>query len=302
MVDDGVEGWSAGPRGMRPVVVGYNAKKHSRQALLWAAGEAARQAAPLLVVHAANYPGMASGPGPGPLDHEPGALDADQEVTVRGVSEAIEAFPDLRVAGATEVAAPADALSDASQDAALVVVGTRGYGRVVGTLLGSVAFAVAARARCPVIVVKGEPAVRPVGPAHRVVVGTDGSAPASAAVDFAADRAAAASASLEIVACSAGGPGADAGGTLAPAESIARSAAARLSAARPELDVSIRVELGPADRTLVEASDDAGLVVVGTRGRGALEGMLLGSTSRGVISGARCPVAVLGDDQRWDVG
>jgi nucleotide-binding universal stress UspA family protein len=232
MVDEGVEGWSQEPSGARPVVVGYNGKKHSRQALLWAAGEAVREASPLLVVHAANYPGMALGPGPGPLDHEPGALDADQELTVRGVSEALEAFPDLRVAGATQVRSPADALSEASRDAALVVVGTRGYGRVVGTLLGSVAFAVAARARCPVIVVKGEPADRPVGPEHRVVVGTDGSAPASAAVGFAADRAAAASAALEIVTCVEDGPAADAGVALAVAESIARSAAARVGADR----------------------------------------------------------------------
>jgi nucleotide-binding universal stress UspA family protein len=295
MVDERVEGWSGEPLGVRPVVVGYNGKEHSRRALLWAAAEAARRVAPLLVVHAANYPGMALGPGPGPLDHEPGALDADQELTVRGVAEALEAFPDLRVAGATEVSAPADALTEASREAALVVVGTRGYGRVVSTLLGSVGFAVAARARCPVVVVKGEPADRPVGPEHRVVVGTDGSSPAEAAVLFAADRAAAASAALQIVTCAE--EGADAPEAHALAESIARSAAARLRAGRPQLAVSIHVENGPAGRVLVEASADAGLVVVGTRGLGVFSGMLLGSVSQGVISGARCPVAVVGEGQ-----
>jgi nucleotide-binding universal stress UspA family protein len=297
MVDERVEGWSEEPSGVRPVIVGYNDKKHSRRALLWAAGEAARRAAPLLVVHAANYPGMALSPGPGPLDHEPGALDADQELTVRGVAEALEAFPDLRVAGATEVASPADALTEVSRAAALVVVGTRGYGRVVSTLLGSVAFAVAARARCPVIVVTGEPADRPVGSEHRVVVGTDGSGPASAAVRFAADRAAATSAALQIVICAEEGPDADAQAAHALAESIARTEAARLRAGRPQLAMSIRVENGPADRVLVDASADAGLVVVGTRGRGAFSGMLLGSVSQSVISGALCPVAVIGVDQ-----
>ena len=41
----------------------------------------------------------------------------------------------------------------------------------------------------------------------------------------------------------------------------------------PELTVTTRVEDCPAELTLVDASSDAGMVVVGTRGRGAFEGM-----------------------------
>ncbi len=125
-------------------------------------------------------------------------------MTARGVAEALEAHADLWVVGATEVASPAHALTAASTDAALVVLGSRGYGRVTGALLGSVAFAVAARATCPVIVVKDESADRPVGSEYRIVVGTDGSASADAAVDFAADRATIAGASLEISDCTGG--------------------------------------------------------------------------------------------------
>jgi nucleotide-binding universal stress UspA family protein len=281
------EPWFVGPLPGRPVVVGYDDRDHSRQPLLWAAAEAVRLDVPLLVVHAANYPGMR--PGPGLLEPEPGALDADHEVTARGVAEALEAFPALRAAGTTEVTSPADALTAASVDAELLVIGTRGYGRVVGALLGSVAFAVPARAACPVIVVMGEADDRPVPPEHRIVVGTDGSPGAAAAVSFAAERAAAVGAGLEVVTCT----GEDTSDREA-AEATVRSAAAWLRDATPDVAVTVRVEAGPADRVLVDASADADLVVVGTRGRSTFTGLLLGSVSRAVISGAACPVGVVG--------
>ena len=299
MVYDEVGAWSgrAHPRGA--VVVGYNGKKHSRAALAWGAEEAAQRDAPLLVLFAANYPGMTVEPGPGLLHRDPGALEAAEEVTARGVSEALEAHPGLRIAGATEVTSPSQALTEASNDAALVVLGSRGYGRVLGALLGSVAFAVAARAGCPVIVVKDEVMDLPLGPEHRVVVGTDGSAEATAAVGFAADRAAAASAALEVITCTGGHQveDVDERELRASANRIAGAAADRVRETHPELTVTTRVEDCPPELTLVDASVDAGLVVVGTRGRGAFEGMLLGSVSHAVIHGAGCAVAVVGEGQ-----
>jgi nucleotide-binding universal stress UspA family protein len=295
MTNDGVQASPAAPGPGRPVVAGYNGRRHSREALLWAAAEAVRRDAPLLVVYAANYPGMTLGPGPGLLEPEPGALEAAQEVTTFGVAEALQAQPELRVAGATEVTSPSEALAEASVDAGLLVIGTRGRGRVTGGLLGSVAFAVAARASGGVLVVPGDPAPRAAGPEHRVVVGTDGSAPAAAAVDFAAERAALSSAELQVVACTGDHPDFDTDELRASAEAIARAAAERLADSRPGLTVTTRVEDSPAERTLVAASADAGLVVVGTRGRGAFAGMLLGSVSHAVIHGARCPVAVVGE-------
>ena len=285
------------PRGA--VVVGYNRKEHSRAALTWGAEEAMRRAIPLLVLYAANYPGMTVEPGPGLLHRDPLALEAAEEITARGVAEALDAHPGLWVAGATEVTSPSQALIEASNDAALVVLGSRGYGRLVGALLGSVAFAVAARAGCPVIVVKDETAHRPVGPKHRVVVGTDGSPEAASAVSFAAERAAAASASLEIVTCTGGrqAEGGDGPEMRPAADRIAHGAADRLRDTHPELAVTTRVEDCPAEMTLIEASTDAALVVVGTRGRGRFEGMLLGSVSHAVIHGAACTVAVVGDQE-----
>lgn len=283
----------------RPVVVGYNAKPHAREALVWAAAEASRRDVPLLVVYAANYPGMTLGPGPGLLDPSPGALEAAEEVTARGVTEALTAQPGLRVAGATNVTSPTQTLIRASADAGLLVIGTRGHGRVLGPLLGSVAFTVAAHARCPVIVVKADTRLRLVGLVREVVVGADGSPGAAGAVRFAADHAAATSSPLRIITCT-GEPtpaGVSADELLGTAQQIADASRQVVHRTHPQLDVATVVEHGLAEQTLVDTAADARLVVVGTRGRGAFQGMLLGSVSHAVIHGAHCPVAVIGADQ-----
>ena len=295
-----VGAWSDRPYPRDAIVVGYNGKRHSSAALAWAAREAVQRSAPLLVLYAANYSGMTIEPGPGLLHREAGALEAAEEVTARGVAEALEAHPELWVAGATEVSSPSRALTEAGSGAELVVLGSRGYGRVLGALLGSVAFAVAAGAECPVVVVKDEYVDRPAGPTHPVVVGTDGSPESAAALDFACRRAVMAAATLEVVTCTGGGESATIDETelQTSAEGIAASAAAHVRASHPGLTVTTRVEDSPAEETLVRTSGDAGLVVVGTRGRGAYEGMLLGSVSHAVIHGARCTVAVVSTPRR----
>ena len=200
----------------------------------------------------------------------------------------------MQVAGATEVLSPSRALTEAGDEAALIVLGSRGYGRVAGALLGSVAFAVAARARCPVVVVKDEAVDRPPGGDRPIVVGADGSPASVPALDFAAEHADATGAPLDVLTCT-GTDLEDVEGTelWASAERIARAAADRARSNRPGLDVTSRVEACSADAGLVRASPQAGLVVVGTRGRGAYEGMLLGSASHAVIHGAECAVAVV---------
>ncbi len=74
----------------------------------------------------------------------------------------------------------------------------------------------------------------------------------------------------------------------------AREVLADVLADRPR-DVPIEqvVTQGPPAAALVAASDDADLLVVGSRGRGGFAGLLLGSTSNQVASHAHCPVMVV---------
>jgi nucleotide-binding universal stress UspA family protein len=108
-----------------------------------------------------------------------------------------------------------------------------------------------------------------------------------------------ASAALEVITCTGGHQveDVDESELRASTARIAEAAAARVRQVHPELTVTTHVEDCPAELTLVDASADAGLVVVGTRGRGAFHAMLLGSVSHAVIHGAECAVAVVGRGQ-----
>ena len=61
----------------------------------------------------------------------------------------------------------------------------------------------------------------------------------------------------------------------------------------PDVSVTRHVTRDRAVRALVEQSQGAQLVVVGSHGRGGFAGMVLGSTSRALLQAAPCPVMVV---------
>ncbi|MBR7827142.1 universal stress protein [Actinospica sp. MGRD01-02] len=65
----------------------------------------------------------------------------------------------------------------------------------------------------------------------------------------------------------------------------------------PDVPIVVRVEQGPATAVLVEASRGADLLVVGSRGHGAFDGMLLGSVSQHCAQHAVCPVVIVPPQQ-----
>jgi nucleotide-binding universal stress UspA family protein len=210
----------------------------------------------------------------------------------------------------------AEVLVEQSEDADLLVVGSRGRGRVRSAVLGSVALRCLTAARCPVVVVheaedRGAPAPRPAaeGPqGTRVVVGVDGSAESAAAIRAALREACELRATVEAVAAfSLADVWLDAYGVAPPTADDVRSRVVdRLNAmvgkARAELSAELGSRLpavrpsvveGPAAHVLLDRSREASMLVLGNRGHGAVRGLLLGSVALSCAMHATCPVMVV---------
>jgi nucleotide-binding universal stress UspA family protein len=287
------------------IVVAHHGQPDCSAALDWAAHEARRRDTPLRVVFVLSVPAVLVGPGGTAGGIPEDVVDAAREVTVRAEEWARE-LGVKDVEKAVEIGSPAAVLVQESHDAELVVVGCRGRGDLASALLGSVSLAVAAHAHCPVVVARAA-ADRQVGPDFGVVVGVDGSEASERAVAFAAEAAERSAASLRVVGAWQM-PYVDAFGTTVwdvagrgTVEESLREATQRslesvvagLASTHPGLAVTSSVIEDDPAVALNDASREAGLVVVGSRGRGGFGGLLLGSVSHHVVHGAHCPVAVV---------
>ena len=288
----------------RPIVVGFDGSQSAQDAIRWAAAAAARLAAPLVVLHAADRIVHAQDVSIGIWDP---AVEHQRahDLAEQGAALAREEHPDLEVTAQGSLLGPRQALDEASARAHGVVVGSRGYGRVRSSLLGATAYGLTGHARCPVTVVPG-PTTMP-GPDARVVVGVDGSPESERAAEAAARWAQAWGADLLVVSSwerpttDPWGLSADGMRSVDEAAAVrrersdqrARHAADAITAAFPGLSVDTATPSGRADENLVEASADAALLVLGTRGSGRLSSFLLGSTTRNILHMSMVPVHIV---------
>ena len=284
------------------IVVGYDGSEHASIAVDWAAAEAASRGTLLTIVAATTVPieGMRFG---GSL-LSPEAIDAWlerlQQAAQTRAEEIRSTQPGLDVAVKVALGTPASVLIDASAHADMIVVGSRGMGGFRGLLVGSVGVQVAGNSSCPAVVIRKAPDPT----ASTVVVGVDGSELSLAALDFAfgmADRhdwsVRAVHAweipAYDVLAVPAGPPpidpeGLQSGELIAVSESLAG-----LREQHPGVTVEERVVKGQSVHAILDASTDAALIVLGTRGRGEFLGAVLGSVSQGVLHRAKAPVAVV---------
>lgn len=294
---------------MRGIVVGVKASVESDEALDWALAEAASRQAPLTAVLAVPHA-------------EPDELERRQK-EVRAILERARERTGTTVETSAEVVQghAADALLGASAEAQMLVLGRRDRRRIGRLVLGSVSSRVVEHASVPVTVVRHHndhhhhddhhddhhdrelPTPRDPTAPPAVLVGVDTSPPSIAALRHGGAVAARTGGVLEAVFAwqiTTLAPLPGSWGWAPPLDEYERFAAECLAGAvekaglrLPADRVRQRIEHGPAARVLVEASHHAERLVVGARGLGGFDRLVLGSVSRQTLDYAACPVTVV---------
>jgi len=269
------------------IVAGYDGSPGSDQALRWAVKETRAHGCTLTVCLAwvPHYLAVLDDPAVYAL-----AQNRGEDILAGGVSYARSALGAESVVPLLAHGSPAQVLCDQSASAQMVVLGARGHGGIAGLALGSVPWQVAGHAQGPVVIVRGRQrrANQSQGP---VVAGTDGSASSRDVIRFAFREAELRRAPVVAVCALA-----DAPATLGDASRIEADFDRVLSPCEkdyPELSVLRQVSAGSPRTALLEAAAGAQLLVIGSRGRGGLDDMSLGSVAHALLHHAPCPVAVV---------
>ncbi|MDD7939626.1 universal stress protein [Actinomycetospora lutea] len=264
------------------VLVGVDGSPATHNAVAWAAREAARRRSTLVLIQVLP-------PSDRPHDETRGPSGRALALLGRARNAAHAAAPHLPVHFAVVDGVVGPALAATAARADLLVLGARPRGAVIDAGVGRTAAHAMGHAACPVVIVPShwDPGAET---APGVLVGVDGSPEAAGALAFGADVADRDGASLTAVTVTAGsGEESDEDARRHLAE-----ATTGITSSRPDLPLHEVVRQGqPAEEILAEARAGAALVAVGSRGHGAIGGVLIGSTSQRVVRGAPCPVAVL---------
>jgi len=283
------------------ILVGVDGSAESDAAVSWAAREASLCHEPVALMHVVQ-PVIVSWP-----------VSADQSTVAewqddnarhvidqarKGLSAAVDQprLPDVR----TEVlySHPVDALVDASNQARMIVVGSHGRGALGRLVMGSVSRGVVEHAHCPVAVIHADQASLPVDPEAPVLVGVDGSPASEAATAWAFDEASRRGVALiALHAWSDVGVfpilGMDWRTYQGQGEELLAERLAGWQERYPDVRVSRRLVCDTPARWLIEESQNAQLVVLGSHGRGGFGGMRLGAVGAAVAQSASVPVIVV---------
>lgn len=294
-------------------VVGTDGSLRAEKAVMWAAKHVSERTVPvpLLIIHSIpeapvpsrNQAAYALKEG---VDYKD-EIRAKAERIVNEVAEKVRAeYPNLEVETAVVEGHPADILSAAGADADQVVVGARGAGApALVKMLGGVSDYVVAHTQGSVAVVPDQSEDRPGQP---VVLGLDDSPQGRLAMARAFQAASLRGVPLIAIIAWDYGPydahnaelwGHNVTEMNAMMEEEGRELLAEKMAEFPDVNVTVKAVRGRPEHALIEASREAGLLVIGSKGRGGFARLLLGSTSRHVLRDSYCPVVVTRDWAGW---
>ncbi|MEV0584521.1 universal stress protein [Nonomuraea sp. NPDC050310] len=278
------------------IIVGVDGSRASHAAIEWAADDAARTKRPLCLVHAVDrwpyqvqrFPAAPDWPDP--------LLRGGQKVLAEAERIARARQPHVEVSAELREGAPAAELRERAAGVDEIVLGSRGLGGIAGAWLGSVSTHVAGQAHCPVVVVRAGQ-----GPVTgRIVVGVDDSPECEPALEYAFAQAVLRGATVHAVhgwqlpnRLHAPELSIDMDEIRTAQHQVVTDRLAALKEKCPQVEVVEHLQFEHPVDALSRASAEADLVVVGSRGRGAVGSVVLGSVSRGVLHHARCAVAVV---------
>jgi nucleotide-binding universal stress UspA family protein len=276
------------------IVVGIDGSESSDRAIVWAASVAAARDLALLIVTAVDPPRHLS-------DTQ---IDEFRAVASARLFAADTVAHLNRPAVRTTTRALDGKVNDVllalSESCTMVVVGASGLGESDSGLLGSTSIGLTAHASSPVAVVRGRAIDGQPPEFGPVVVGVDGSEINQAAVAAAFDEASHRAAPLiavhvwsDVSLSQLSGVPHEWDDIAATEEALLAESLAGWQEKYPDVEVRRIVAQDRPVRVLGQLSEEASLIVVGSRGRGGFRGMLLGSTSYALINTADCPVLVV---------
>lgn len=273
-------------------LIGVDGSEHSRVALAWGLARAAERGAEVELLHVADDSFLSES-----VAFLSEAQQASEQMLEAEMAYARTLGYTGKITGSAVVGHPIAEVEEASKRADLLVLGAHSGSRFAGSFFGTRAVKAAATAHCPVAVIPKHDAA----PGSGIAVGIDGSEASQVAIAYAAEEASLRG--VPLTAVYAWMPPLTPGleylwseelveSQRAAAEEAIAIGVAGLAERYPDLVIERRIVQSAPVAALIQAGETSEALVVGSRGRGGISRLLLGSVSHGVLQALPCPVIV----------